>query len=287
MAANTANVLDPVSALDLANIRNSLMRMEDSIIFSLIERSQYKANLAVYEPDCSQLGSFKLHQLKSAGSNGCLGDWFIYQTECLHSQVRRYQHPTEFSFFNPLPEPTLGSTSGSRTEKEKILAEVPRIAVVNSQLLSIYRTKVVPALCEHGDDGNHGSTAVQDVHVLQTIATRIYYGLFVAESKFRTEREKAERLITSGDREGLMAFITKPDVELKNIQRVILKARTFSQNISGGEEGQLAPAPSKDTSYKLNPDLVGAVFRDYIMPLTKEVEVEYLLARLAEGGPAP
>jgi hypothetical protein len=29
------------------------------------------------------------------------------------------------------------------------------------------------------------STSVQDVHCLHTIATRIYFGLFVAESKFR------------------------------------------------------------------------------------------------------
>mmetsp|Transcript_39126 Transcript_39126/g.103274 ORF Transcript_39126/g.103274 Transcript_39126/m.103274 type:complete len:284 (-) Transcript_39126:24-875(-) len=281
MSANTADFCNAQTALDLDTIRTSLRRMEDSIIFSLIERSQYKANLAVYNPDCSQLGPFKLHQLKSAGSNGCLGDWFIYQTECLHSQVRRYQHPTEFSFFDPLPEPTLGSTSGARTDRERILHEVPKAAQVNQQLLDIYRSKVVPALCEDGDDGNHGSTAVQDVHVLQTISTRIYYGLFVAESKFRTETEKATALIKARDRDGLMAFITKTDVELKNIQRVILKARTFAQNIAGGEEGQLAPAPSKDTTYKINPEFVGAVFRDYIMPLTKEVEVEYLLERLS------
>lgn len=281
MAANTANLLDPASALDLANIRRSLQRMEDSIIFSLIERAQYKRNLAVYEPDCSQLGEFKLHQLKSAGSTGCLGDWFIYQTECLHSQVRRYQHPTEFSFFSPLPEPSLGSTSGARTEKEPILATVPPAAVVNKKLAEIYRTKMVPALCEEGDDGNHGSTAVQDVHCLQTMATRIYYGLFVAESKFLSENEKATALIRAKDREGLMAFITKADVEAANIQRVILKARTFSQTIAAGAVGQLAPAPSQDTEYKINPDFVGQVFRDYIMPLTKDVEVEYLLARLA------
>jgi hypothetical protein len=31
-----------------------------------------------------------------------------------------------------------------------------------------------------------------------------------------------------------MAFITKPDVEEKNIRRVILKAKTFSQNIASG-----------------------------------------------------
>merc|ERR1712203_862281 len=77
-----------------------------------------------------------------------------------------------------------------------------------------------------------------------------------------------------------MAFITKADVEARNIQRVILKARTFSQNISSGGEGHLASAPSMSTTFRIDPDFVGDVFREYIMPLTKEIEVEYLLARL-------
>jgi|Transcript_3850 chorismate mutase len=281
MAANTANVLDPAKALDLNNIRATLQRMEDSIIFSLIERSQFSQNMAVYEPDCDQLGEFKLHQLKSSGSNGCLGDWFIYQTECLHSQVRRYQHPTEYPFFEPLPEASLGSTSGSRTERtDRVLAPVPAKAIVNRRLLHIYRAQMVPAICLAGDCGNHGSTAVQDVHCLQTMATRIYYGLFVAESKFRSETEKATRLIKAGDREGIMEFITKRDVEERNIQRVILKARTFSQNIAAAEAGQLAPAPSSETTHKIDPEYIGTVFKDFLMPLTRDVEVEYLLQRL-------
>jgi len=293
MAANTANVVDVESALNLDNIRRSLMRMEDSIIFSLIERSQYKVNTDVYEPDCAQLGTFKLHQLKSAGSDGSLGDWFIYQSECLHAQVRRYEHPTEFAFFGPLPEPTLGqpakrartseASQGGLRNKPNILAPVPSEALVNKRLLDIYRKSIVPTICEGGDDGNLGSTAVQDVQVLQTMATRIYYGLFVAESKFRTETDKATALIKAKDREGLMAFITKPEVEHRNIQRVILKARTFSQNIQAGTEGQLTPTLSRDTTYKLDAEYMGKVFRDFLMPLTKDVEVDYLLARLDHG----
>eukprot|EP01043_Picozoa_sp_COSAG02_P061557 COSAG02_NODE_8298_length_2626_cov_1.071626_2_plen_71_part_00 len=53
MASNTASLSDADVALDLNNIRKSLMRMEDSIIFSLIERAQYKINNPVYEPDCT------------------------------------------------------------------------------------------------------------------------------------------------------------------------------------------------------------------------------------------
>lgn len=280
MAANTAN-LDPAVALDLNHIRLALQRMEDSIIFSLVERAQYKANLAVYEPRNPELGETKLELLASVGSNGCKGDWFIFQTESLHAQAKRYQHPTEFNFFGPIPEDVLGTQFGPDSGGHSgILADVPPASVINHKLLDIYRTKIVTVLCEAGEDNNHGSTAIQDVHCLQLLATRIYYGLFVAESKFQSETEKATALIKAESREGLMAFVTKPEVEQSNIQRVILKARTFSQNIAAGEAGQLAPAPSTATTYKINPEFIGDVFRDYIMPLTKEVEVEYLLARL-------
>ncbi len=276
MSANTADidVSNPEQALDLGNIRRLLQRMEDSIIFSLIERAQYRSNSAVYQPMHTQLGKFRLHQLLSVGSSGCLGDWFIYQTECLHSQVRRYGHPTEFAFFEPLPEPLLEKGD----QREPILAPVPAEARVNKRLLELYRSKMVPRLCEEGDDGNYGSTAVQDVHVLQTMSTRIYYGLFVAESKFRSERSTAEALIKARDSEGLMAFITKPEVEARNIQRVILKAKTFSQNIA-----QTKVEDESNPTYKVNPEYVGTLFRDHIMPLTKEVEVAYLLARLDQG----
>merc|ERR1712217_515779 len=154
------------------------------------------------------------------------------------------------------PEPSLG-TSRSSKKSEPILADVPAAALVNKRLLEIYRNKMVPAICENGDDGNHGSTSIQDIHCLQTMATRIYYGLFVAESKFRSETEKATRLIRGQDREGLMAFITKPEVEKKNVQRVILKARTFAQNIVAGEPGQLAPILSSANPYKLEPEYIG------------------------------
>jgi len=279
--ANTANVDDVDVALNLDNIRKSLMRMEDSIIFSLVERSQYHTNRDVYEPDCQQLGTFKLHELKSAGSDGCMGDWFIYQSECLHSQVRRYEHPTEYAFFGPLPEGSLGQPPKRRkTSEESVLAPLPLQSKINNRLLETYRKHIIPAICEEGDDGNHGSTAVQDVQVLQTMATRIYYGLFVAESKFRSETARATELIKAKDRDGLMAFITKLDVEERNIRRVILKARTFAQNISASEEGQLVPTVSADTTYKLDPKYIGKVFCDFLMPLTKDVEVDYLLARL-------
>ena len=40
--------MDRSSALSLSNIRDSLIRQEDTIIFSLIERSQFSLNAPVY-----------------------------------------------------------------------------------------------------------------------------------------------------------------------------------------------------------------------------------------------
>ncbi|CAE7530473.1 CM1 [Symbiodinium pilosum] len=85
-------------------------------------------------------------------------------------------------------------------------------------------------------------------------------------------------MIQARDEDGLTDFITKPEVEKRNVQRVILKAKAFSRNIGG----QAAEGDGENTTYKVNPEYVGTVFQDYIMPLTKEVEVAYLLARLDE-----
>ena len=50
-AAATDAEADLSSALSLANIRQTLIRLEDTIIFSLIERAQFARNEAVYAPD--------------------------------------------------------------------------------------------------------------------------------------------------------------------------------------------------------------------------------------------
>eukprot|EP01052_Picozoa_sp_SAG31_P047299 SAG31_NODE_9412_length_1282_cov_0.840237_1_plen_280_part_00 len=275
MAANTANLKDPAEALDLNNIRNALRRMEDSIIFSLVERAQFLLNEPVYAPDNPGIGEFKRHQLKAAGSGGCLGDYFLYETECLHAQARRYSHPTEYSFFSPLPEPIMASRGLAPNMDDRVLA--PHSVSINKKLLETYRTAIMPVICNPGDDGNHGSTAVQDIVCLQTISTRIYYGLFVAESKFRAERERFTAMIKAKDAAGLMAAITKADVEAKIIQRVIKKVQQFSVDIVDAN----GPADvAEGQKYRIDPTFVGQVFEKYIMPLTKDVEVAYLLTRL-------
>lgn len=58
-------------------------------------------------------------------------------------------------------------------------------------------------------------------------------------------------------------------------KRVEMKARTFGQVVKIHETGDVA-----DRVYKINPSLIANLYGDWIMPLTKEVQVEYLLRRL-------
>ena len=94
----------------------------------------------------------------------------------------------------------------------------------------------------------------------------------MAESKFQSETERFTRLIKDGDRAGIGDAITKPAVEKQVLERLKLKAQTYgtdpSLGINGGDQ------------VKINVDAVVAMYKDFVIPLTKEVEVEYLMQRL-------
>jgi len=65
---------DPLS---LDRIRSVLTRLEDTIIFSLIERAQFAHNPRIY-----QRGAFK--ELEELGFSGSWLDWFLKETEIFH-----------------------------------------------------------------------------------------------------------------------------------------------------------------------------------------------------------
>lgn len=63
--------------LDLDKIRGVLTRLEDTIIFQLIERAQFAHNPRLYHK-----GEFQ--ELKDLGFEGSLLDWFLKETESFH-----------------------------------------------------------------------------------------------------------------------------------------------------------------------------------------------------------
>lgn len=68
---------DPLS---LDRIRKILTRLEDTIIFSLIERAQFAHNPKVYNR-----GAFK--ELKELGFDGSWLEWFLKETETFHGML--------------------------------------------------------------------------------------------------------------------------------------------------------------------------------------------------------
>lgn len=63
--------------LDLNKIRSTLIRLEETIIFGLIERAQFSHNPRIYER-----GSFE--ELKALGFSGSWLEWFLLETETFH-----------------------------------------------------------------------------------------------------------------------------------------------------------------------------------------------------------
>ena len=85
--------------LRLDNVRDALVRLEETIISRLIERAQFCQNPMVYEADA--LGA-PLQGLSILG-------FLLRETESTHAKLRRYTSPDEHPFFHDLPEPVLPS----------------------------------------------------------------------------------------------------------------------------------------------------------------------------------
>lgn len=148
---------------------------------------------------------------------------------------------------------------------------------MNEDIKKCYIEQFLPKSCadfgrqDRGEtEENYGSAATADIACLQALSRRIHFGKFVAESKFQTEKEKFTQLIKAGDREVIGAAITNEAVEKKVLERLRLKARTYGTDPSTGAEGPV----------KINVEEVVAMYKNHVIPLTKVVEVEYLMQRL-------
>ncbi|XP_014620773.1 chorismate mutase 1, chloroplastic-like isoform X2 [Glycine soja] len=209
----TKKRIDESDNLTLDHIRRSLVRQEDSIIFSLIERAQYCYNEDTYDPDAFSMDGF----------HGSLVEYMVGETERLHAKVGRYKSPDEHPFFpDGLPEP------------------------------------VLPPL-----------------QYPQALSKRIHYGKYVAEAKYQASPDSYKDAIIAQDKDKLMELLTYPEVEEAIKRRVDMKTKTYGQElVVTTKEHRTEPV------YKINPSLVADLYSDWIMPLTKEVQVSYLLRRL-------
>ncbi|PKA65577.1 Chorismate mutase 3, chloroplastic [Apostasia shenzhenica] len=253
--------VDQSEILTLDSIRHSLIRQEDSIIFALLERAKYCYNADTYDRNVFSMNGFR----------GSLIEYMVRETEMLHAKVGRYKSPDEHAFFaEDLPEPMLPPM-----QYPKVLHQVSDSININKKIWQMYFSNLLPSLVKGGTDGNCGSTAVCDTICLQSLSKRIHYGKFVAEAKFLESPDVYRAAIKAQDKEQLMKMLTYESVENAIKQRVETKAKVFGQKVTVGADESYDPP-----EYKIRPSLVAELYGEWIMPLTKEVQVEYLLGRL-------
>lgn len=249
--------------LDLSNIRYALIRQEDTIIFKLIERAQFPLNSTIY----------KINAIPIPNYDGSFLDFVLEKSEHAHALVRRYQSPDEYAFSKNLPDPII-----------EALEYPPLIRAdgvnVNDKIKAFYLHDILPRLCDTNKDlgekkENYGSAAVSDVECLQALSRRIHFGKFVAEVKFMSDVPKYTKMIEERDIAGLENAITNEAVEKQVLARLQKKA------INYGKDPLDVDAPiNGETPGKVDVKTVVEMYRSFVIPLTKEVEIEYLLRRL-------
>lgn len=238
--------------LQLANVRHVLIRLEETIIFALIERAQFLRNPPVYTP-----GFFG----NALGGESLCG-FLLRECECSHAKVRRYTSPDEHPFFSDLPEPILPAPESADTPL------APNAININSRIRPLYEETLIPLICAPGDDRQYGSSAVSDVACLQALSKRIHYGKFVAESKYLHPNDSLRQALRKKDAALLLAAITDESVEHQVIERVVAKASAYTAELN-----RTVISPS------IAPAVIADIYRHWIIPLNKDVQVQYLLQR--------
>jgi chorismate mutase len=256
--------------LKLENVRQSLIRQEDSIIFALIERAQYKLNRPIYTKNAVPVPCFAPN-----GDRASMLEFMLREVEQSHGKIRRYTSPDEHAFYpDDLPPLVIPPIMF-----KDVLHPCAENININDRIMRMYVDNLLPEMCEAGDDNNYGSASLCDLACLQTISRRIHYGKYVAESKFQAQPEEYTELILAQDADGLMALLTNQAVEDRVVRRVVNKAAVYGSDISEEIPDSLALPVGKE-SLKVAPEKVGDLYYRWIMPMTKDVQVQYLLRRL-------
>jgi chorismate mutase len=148
---------------------------------------------------------------------------------------------------------------------------------MNEAVMAAYCGPVLDAVTEDGDDHNYGSSALNDVACLQALSKRIHFGKFVAEAKYRENGAVFDAAIAAGDAAAILAALTYPQQEAAVAARVARKAAAMGASVAEVEPG---------ASCRVTPEAAARLWVDVVMPLTKQVQVAYLLRR-GEAREAP
>ncbi|MBN1664496.1 MAG: chorismate mutase [Deltaproteobacteria bacterium] len=242
---------------DLPQIAAVLEGLEETIIFMLINRAQFAANQVAYDPDRSGF---------EGGKGMSLFTLRLRYHEEMDAVFGRFCVPEERPFTRDLPNPK------RRVTLPETGLFLPNYNSINlaEEIIDAYMN-LIPCICPEGDDGQYGSSVEHDVMALQAIARRIHFGaLYVAESKYQSDKIHYRTMIESEDRAGLLVALTRAAVEERILKRVADKVEHIQAEIN------------PEVRRRIPSEAIMAFYRNHIIPLTKEGQVRYFLNRQRE-----
>lgn len=242
------------NTFNLPNIAAQLEGLEETIIYKLLDRAQFKTNQRAYKPGYSGF---------TGESQRCLFDIRLSSHEAMDAQFGRFHVPEERPFTSNLP-----------SSKREVSLPRTQLAINDYNLINVSDDikrayiNLLAALCDDGDDGQYGSSVEYDVFAVQSIGRRVHFGaLYVAESKFISSPAEYTELIRNRDEDGLMAILTRKEVEERIISRVYDKTCSIQS------------AVNQTVRRVIDPQIIVTFYRETIIPLTKKGEILYLLNR--------
>jgi chorismate mutase len=122
-----------------------------------------------------------------------------------------------------------------------------------------YIQLLLPALCAVGSDEGQPSCLAADAACLDALARRLALSVHVATRKREAIPEALKAAILAGNPARVENAITNPAVEAEVLSRVRMRARDC--------------APRVET-----PEQVAALYADWIIPLSRKIQVHGLLA---------
>jgi chorismate mutase len=238
-------------------IAEQLEALEETIIFKLIDRAQFRLNANVYSPGKSGF---------EGDNRSSLFDLRVRYQEEIDAVFGRFQVPEERPFNRNLPPPRRTAPPPPNCLALNDYDLVNLSIDIRECYLAIVRL-----ICPPGDDGHYGSSVEHDVYAVQAIARRVHYGaLYIGESKYAADPEAYQALLAGHDTDGLMRILTRKEVE----EQILARVREKVNNAQSGVNRSIRTLIDSDHALTL--------YRDYIIPLTKKGEILYLLHRQVE-----
>ena len=239
---------------DLDLIASVLEGLEETIIYKLLDRAQFKVNGRAYMPGMSDF---------SGEDRFSLFDVRLRYQEEVDAKFGRFMVPEERPFNGGLPPSSRSVHAPENCLRIEEYDSVNLTGEIRQAYLGVLRL-----LCEDGDDQQYGSSTEHDVIAVQAIARRIHFGaMYVAESKYRGNPDTYDRAIAADDTAELERMLTRPEVEERIYRRVVSKVEYLQARIN------------RIVRRVVDPLIVRDMYRNSIIPLTKKGEVLYLMAR--------